>query len=348
MTSVVVHKDDTNTDMKRNWLRTARAIARVHNICNENSINPRILLDVLGEASGQLRITTLNLEYAELGGVNNQGMFLHYGDSGRTPLALSKIQAPELAEREFRFIRWSDEQGEKLTAEPVYYRQLSSDLAVTSSTFLKQPSRYLPSAIHALHWRLMQVNDYENALGDSTTLRAQVRPDTNIRKVLHHLISEESAGKALDFIETFLEERRAILGQRVLERIMVVARIVMSNWEALFEREAGLVHGDFKRQNILSVSDFDYRLIDLQYYLVGIRSWDLAFYYSKYEEGFTYALMDYRGANRILRTSDESLFVFLYLIASSLKIKPKHREQVMRRKLLPALSYFEYQGIYAA
>jgi hypothetical protein len=334
--------------MKRNWLRTVRASARIHRICNENSINPRILLDVLGKASGQLPITTLNLEYAELGGVNNQGMFLHYGDSGHTPLALSKIQALELAEREFRFIRWSDDQGKKLTAEPVYYCQLSNNLAVTSSTFLKQPSRYLPSAIHALHWRLMQVNDYEHALGGRRILRAQVRPDTNIRKVLHHLVSEENAGEALAFIESFLEERRSVLGQRVLERIMLVARSIMCDWEVLFEREAGLVHGDFKRQNILSVSDFDYRLIDLQYYLVGIRSWDLAFYYSKYEEGFIYALMDYRGANRILRTSDESLFVFLYLIASSLKIKTKHREYVMKRKLLPALSYFENQGIYAA
>ena len=344
----MVHKGDTNTDMKRNWLRTARAIARVHRICNQNSLNPRILLDVLGEASGQLRITTLNLEYADLGGVNNQGMFLHYGDSGRTPLALSKIQTPELAEREFRFIRWSDDQGEKLTAEPVYYRQFSNNLAVTSSTFLEQPSRYLPSAIHALHWRLMQVQAYEHALGDHRTLRSQIRPDTNIRKVLHHLVSEDNPGKAVAFIERFLEERRGVLGQRIRERIMLVARVVMRDWEAFFEREAGLVHGDFKRQNILSVSDFDYRLIDLQYYLVGIRSWDLAFYYSKYEEGFTYALTDYRGANRILRTSDESLFVFLYLIASSLKIKPKHREQVMRRKLLPALSYFEHQGTYAA
>ncbi|GAA6146618.1 phosphotransferase [Thalassolituus maritimus] len=334
--------------MKRNWLRTARAVARVHSICDDNSLNPRALLDLLGEASGQLRITTLNLEYAELGGVNNLGMFLHYGESGRAPLALSKIQTPELAEREFRFIRWSHSQGERLTAEPVYYRQLSDDLAVTSSTFLQQPSRYLSSAIHALHWRLMQVKDYEYALGNSRALRDQVRPDTNIRKVLHYLVSEERSEKALEFIETFLQERQAILGQRVRERIMLVARTIMRDWEALFEREAGLVHGDFKRQNILSVSDFDYRLIDLQYYLVGIRSWDLAFYYSKYEEGFTYALMDYRGANRILRTSDESLFVFLYLIASSLKIKPKHREQVMRRKLLPALNYFEYQGIYAA
>lgn len=348
MTSVVVQKEGTNTDMRRNWLRTARAVARVHSICDDNSLNPRALLDLLGEASGQLRIATLNLEYAELGGVNNLGMFLHYGESGRTPLALSKIQTPELAEREFRFIRWSDEQGERLTAEPVYYRQLSDGLAVTSSTFLQQPSRYLPSAIHALHWRLMQVKDYEYALGNSRALRDQVRPDTNIRKVLHYLVSEERSDKALEFIETFLQERQAILGQRVRERIMLVARTIMRDWEALFEHEAGLVHGDFKRQNILSVSDFDYRLIDLQYYLVGIRSWDLAFYYSKYEEGFTYALMDYRGANRILRTSDESLFVFLYLIASSLKIKPKHRDQVMRRKLLPALNYFEYEGIYAA
>lgn len=339
--SRTAQKVDTITDMRRNWLRTARAIARVHSICNDNSINPRILLDVLGEASGQLRITTLNLEYAELGGVNNQGMFLHYDDSDRLPLALSKIQAPGLAEREYRFLRWSDEQGAQLTAEPVYYRQLNSSMAVTSSTFLKQPSRYLPSAIHVLHWRLMNVGDYENTLGEKHTLRSQVRPDTNIRKVLHYLVSEERAEKALVFIQSFLEERKSVLDHRIRERILLVANRIMDNWETVYRLEEGLVHGDFKRQNILSVSDFDYRIIDLQYYLVGMRSWDLAFYYSKYEEGFTYALMDFRGANRLLGTADESMFVFLYIVASSLKIKPKHRDQVVTRKLLPALSYFD-------
>jgi len=322
-------------------------MTRVHSICNAYSVSPRLLLDVLGEASGQLNITSLNLEYADLGGVNNQGIFLHYGDDTSQPVALSKIQAPELAEREFRFIRWADSKGLRLTAKPVYHRKLSDELAVTSSTYLCQPRQYLASAIHALHWRMMNVRDYEAMLGDSHTLRSQVRPDTNIRKVLHGLVSEPLPDKAYAFIERFFNERVSILGKHLHDDILKIARDFTGRWEPLYESDSGLVHGDFKRQNILSVSDFDYRLIDLQYYLVGMRSWDLAFYYSKYNEGFNYALMDYRGANRILKTSHESLFVLFYLIAASLKIKLKHRDFILRRKILPALNYFNHQGTHA-
>lgn len=305
-----------------------------------NQIPPRKLLDILGSASGKLKLTSLNLEVADFGGANNQGMFLHYQDGQSTAVALSKLQPSELAEREYRFMQWSHDRQLNLTADPVSLLSVNDQLGMLSSSFLKKPDNYLPSAIHSLHWRMVEASASLPFLGSPAELRAEVSPVTPIRKLLNGLVSEQDPSRAALFCHDYIEHRRAVLGANLTERMHELTAKIMISWTDLFESESGLVHGDFKRQNILAVTDHDYRVIDLQYYLQGMRTWDLAFYYSKYEEGFVYCHSCYRGANRIYQTSDESLFVFFYLLASMLKIKPKHRDRILERKIRPALNYF--------
>lgn len=334
--------ETSGTEMlSRNWLRTARAIFRVHRISAAQSIPPHHLLDALGAASGQLNLRSLNLEVADFGGVNNEGMFLHYSDSSKRPVALSKLQRQELAEREYRFMKWSASNVLKLTADPVCLQSITDQLGVLSSTFLVQPNDYLPSAIHSLHYRMQSSIVHLSLLGNDQKLRVEVSPETPIKSILYGLISESDPYKAKEFLSTYIYARTSSLGGGLTSQVEVLSEYYLANWQKLYEQEYGLVHGDFKRQNILAASDHDYRLIDLQYYLTGIRSWDLAFFYSKYEEGFVYILSQFRGENRLYNTANESLFVFLYIIAVLLKIKRKHREKVVRRKLLPAIAYLK-------
>jgi hypothetical protein len=97
----------------------------------------------------------------------------------------------------------------------------------------------------------------------------------------------------------------------------------------------GLVHGDFKQQNILN--DFNrYKVIDCQYYTYGIRLWDLAFLYSKDECGFEYIksnISAFRSLNERL------LLVFFYLLASLINVKKKRMNKVIIKKISPALEY---------
>jgi len=327
--------------LRRNWLRTARAILRVHRISAAQAIPPRILLNALGAASGQLNLTSLNLESVNFGGVNNQGMFLHYSDYSKQPMALSKLQKQSLAKREYRFMTWSTSNQLKLTADPVCLQSVTDQLGVLSSSFLSQPKDYLPSAIHSLHYRMRHTGECLPLLGNHDELRTEVIPDTAIRSILHHLVSESDPDKARQFLTTYIQARSPMLGVKLSNQIESLAEIYLSDWRALFDKEQGLVHGDFKRQNILAVTEHDYRLIDLQYYLIGICSWDLAFFYSKYEEGFVYILSHFRGENRLYNTSNEGLFVFLYIVAVLLKIKRKHKDKVMRLKLRPAIEYLK-------
>ena len=99
----------------------------------------------------------------------------------------------------------------------------------------------------------------------------------------------------------------------------------------------GLVHGDFKWQNIMhSPNESGYRMIDLQYYTVGIRLWDLAFFYAKQ----TLPISDILRLFNIYYPCslfERRLFSFLYILVAILHLKPKRAKGLVCEKVLPAL-----------
>lgn len=100
----------------------------------------------------------------------------------------------------------------------------------------------------------------------------------------------------------------------------------------------GLVHGDFKKKNIMADEKGNYKVIDLQYFTYGIRIWDLAFYYSKDSRGFEeiyHKLLQNFSWTKI----ESATFIVFYIIASILHIKTKNCQKIVKFKLDPAIIY---------
>ena len=98
----------------------------------------------------------------------------------------------------------------------------------------------------------------------------------------------------------------------------------------------GLVHGDFKKENIMTDEEGNFKVIDLQYFTYGIRVWDLAFYYSKESRGFT-ELYPKLLQSFSWRKIERDTFIFFYLVASALHVKKKNIQKIASLKLEPAI-----------
>lgn len=323
------------------WDRTNRAIARVRRISKHYDLDSDLLVDALKKVSLQLDSKVFDIKHVNFGGVNNQGMFLHYGENKSGPIAITKLHHAHLAAREYQFMHWSNECDLSLTAIPISYQSLNDQFAITSTSFLTKPQTYLPTSIHELHHRLMNAVSSNERLGCYEALRAQVIPDTPIRSVLNELVSEPDPAKMLTYVESFFHERRSLIEGGNYSKIRLLAQYFSSIWQELYRHDLGLVHGDFKSQNILIQAQGDYRAIDLQYYLMGMRTWDLSFYYSKYDQGFEQACRDFTDSNQRYNTANEALFTFFYIIAVCLKIKPKKKKYINNVKILPAIQFLE-------
>ncbi len=280
--------------------------------------------------------------YANLGGANNLGTFLHYEDGSTSPFALSKIQHCSLAQREHRFMHWSDQTGCNLTARFYNLQSLDESTSVLCSAFLQQPVRHDVSAVHDLHARMLSAYSQIATLDSEQNLRSQILPDSPIQEVLHHLITEPDPDHVNAYLKKYFRRCAADHSWGDGGRFLRLVTPMVDSWPGIRSHDKGLIHGDFKKQNILAASPGDYRLIDHQYYTIGIRTWDLAFFYHKRDrDGFEVALRDFREGVSSHPGPSERLFCMLYLVAACIRIKPEHRQAIVERKIDPVIRHLE-------
>lgn len=309
---------------------------RIHKSAKLSGVKTSTLWAMLKSAPKQQNY----IKAVNLGGLNNIGMYLHSIDKNhRNTFSISKIQPAQDAWREYNFIRWNETQRLDLCPAGHSITEIGNgNFAIICTDFLKKPRAYSPCRIHALHQRLAVASSQRSHLGSDDDLIKAVAPNTPIKNVLRGLVSEKKSDKVNSWCIKFIDERSSLFGD--IERpVRGLFSYISQNWEILTE-PASLVHGDFKSQNILEDNTGRYRLIDLQYYLPGQPMWDLSFYYSKYDSGFNDAWRDFEE-NGYYNDQQRLLFVFFYVIASSINVKAKRREYVLSTKILPALSILE-------
>lgn len=320
----------------RDWLvslRTKREVARTASLCGVSAAD---MYAALMEISGEPR----RFIPVRLGGVNNQGMFLHLCNETGKPLALSKVQLLNLAQREALFMRWQEEKQLNLSGRCLsLLTPEGSDYAILCSEYLMSPSDWDAQKIHQLQRRFTDAAQQLQELGTADELTQLVVADTPIKRVLRGLVAQSADARIHPWCADFLQQRLDVLAEHE-PQLQQLFSAVADRWQGI-SAPVSLVHGDFKRQNILSGGDGQYRAIDLQYYLPGQSCWDLAFYYSKYDAGFSSAWHDYQKYTDT--PSEQQLqFVFFYIVASIVNVKRKRRNWILTTKVIPAMQEMEH------
>ncbi len=320
----------------RKWLKSLKTkleVARIARLCG---VSAAALHEDLAKISGEYR----RFCSVRPGGLNNQGMFLHLCNSTGKPLALSKVQALDLAQREAVFMRWQEEHELNLSSRCISLVAIEgSEYSILCSEWLKQPDSYDAKRVHQLHRSFSTASKKLETLGSENDLTDLVKPNTPIKKILRELVAQPGHADINEWCDSYLSERKEFFGH-LTPTIKKMFRVVAERWQSISSPVA-LVHGDFKRQNILKDDSGCYLAIDLQYYLPGQPCWDLAFYYSKYDSGFIKARQDF------LEHTDSSLtqqvqFVFFYIVASTINIKRRRRDWIFTTKVIPAMQEMEH------
>lgn len=282
-------------------------------------------------------------KFRDMGGANNYGMFMHYAVADNRPVAITKIESRSLAEREFRFLMWQKKyRHNTLSATPYGLSTIIGDNYVCFITsVLNHPDVFSYSKAENLFDTLGEQDNLLSHLaikGFKEGLASEVDDSTKIKSILVNLVSSFQSDGAEDFLNTFLVERNYIFShaQDISRNLQVdlkeIYRILKAQDITEYE---GLVHGDFKQQNIMEDGN-SYKVIDCQYYTYGIRFWDLAFLYSKDTNGFNGVKS---RIERFDSFEDRAFILFFYLIAVLINVKKKRARKVVESQILPAMSY---------
>lgn len=281
-------------------------------------------------------------KFRDLGGANNHGMLLHYSVQSNQPIAISKIEDSSLAQREHRFLSWQNKyRDDLLSATPLGLLNVSeSGYSCFISSVLQHPEKFSYVKALALFETLgehRQKLSYLALDGVIQNLNLEIDASTKIKSVLFNLVSRFGTSGSKEFYVKFIEARREILSTE-LDFNCELKQPLDNLYNTLISSDLssykGLVHGDFKPQNILEDNDI-YKVIDCQYYTYGVRLWDVAFLYSKDVKGFNNIKPE---LDRFMIFEEKALILFFYIIASLINLKKKRVRLVVNNQISPAVA----------
>lgn len=272
-------------------------------------------------------------KFANFGGANNAGMIMHFDQSNKVK-ALTKIESKKLAERELQFQQWqTDHLDSSLAPQAYLHGNLANNgLGWVTSEVLIAAGPIGTAELISLYKKLNVNLNTLKLLSQSdnvTTLSNKILPDTNIKSVLHHLVSGTGTTKNRQYMHQFFFERSDVLEGIIEPKILI--ELIHKIYDTP-QITMGLLHGDFKSHNLMRDQTGNLKVIDLQYYSYGRRVWDLAFYFSrtKYTAQNIYLILEQL---EILPKADKLPFLVFYIVASIINYKPNKITNVRKNKL---------------
>ena len=285
-------------------------------------------------------------KFRDLGGANNHGMLLHYSTITNELVAISKIEEQVLAEREHRFLTWQENYRENVLAATSYGISSIADktYACLISSVLNHPQDFSYIKAECLFKRMGESPELVSSLsldGCKEHLAHEITSSTKIKSILTNVVSKFQKAGTEDYISKFLLDRKILYSSNEL-LLNQLHDLMLRVYGILSTRDLsdyeGLVHGDYKAQNILEDKG-RYKVIDCQYYTYGIRLWDLAFLYSKEAGGFE-KIKDRIYAHSL--PDEKLLLLFFYILASLISVKKKRAKKVLEYKIIPAVNYLTH------
>lgn len=309
--------------------------------CSFNYLQNDIVLTITKKINQKISSTRLY----DLGGVNNLSMLVHFNEDGNR-IAITKIQKSYLAEREGRFLEWQKECFETiLTADYFGSSKIKkTQYSWVSFEYLSAIKSYNDRNIKELYQSLNVESKYIKKLaldGSLQSLVLELKADTKIKAILREVVCDFPSSESAAYLNDFFNERRLFFINHMTEYQKIMELLsLLKQWEKSKEITDmyGLVHGDFKKQNIMKSRTGEYKIIDLQYYTYGIRVWDLAFYYSKSNLRLLDILHDIIPSYS-LTESEEYVFTLFFAIASSLHLKKSNAIELINERIKPAIEH---------
>ena len=284
-------------------------------------------------------------------GVNNL-FFLNHRYEGKIKF-VTKLESCHLAERELAFLEWqksSLNRFEFIAPELVCCKRVGdSDICALSMECLIEPTSYSPAAIVELYHRIggltSELSSFTKAENKDGMFLFDMLANTKITRTIKYIVTKMHLPEAYAQALEFMDKRQAVFLSRLgdFQRVkqFISDSACLTN-EFDVEQHYGLLHGDFKKANILSDESGKLKVIDLQYYNYGARLWDMAFLCSKekekYEETFTKFIEPLN-----LDDVELKIFVFLYVLASLLHVKKSNLSKLLFMKVFPAISSVDTQ-----
>ena len=319
------------------WWQRAYTVFKLRVIAARLGMPVDELKEALYRVHPLLDEPSVSLCFRNLGGKNNLGMFLHLGHSAK-PLAISKLMDRSMAQREYRLLQWqSSADAADIAPAVVDCRELSEDVSVLTTRFAETPVPFEVEHMLRLHQQLGSFQAPANT--DWSGVNRELQPTTPIKALLCGFVTETDQARMAQFLDKYLSQQLSY-GERAAIRSSIEPAMawLVAYWPTLQTAPHwGLVHGDFKRQNILQDDlSSTYLGIDLEYYCHGLRVWDLAFFYSR--GNYTVAdMLQHTGYSGELA----NVLVCCYLIASLSHYKKKREPQQLATRIEPAADWLQ-------
>ena len=297
----------------------------------------------------QFQSTTqyIDTQYVDMGGANNLGMLQHYSNQSNEPYYTTKLESCYLAERELAFLEWqkhSLENSEVIAPQLICCHPIA-DSAICALTMecLFQPKKYESEAIVELYQRMGQltskVSKLKGAKECEGVLQFEMEAKTKITRTIRYIVTKMHLPEAYEQAQIFMDKRQPEFVSWPVEFEKIKGFFSESSFltdEFDLAKHYGLLHGDFKKANILCDHSGQLRVIDLQYYNYGARLWDLAFFCSKEKVNYGKAYNNFIRPLK-LDESEIRIFVMLYVLATLLHVKKSNVKKKLHKNVLPAL-----------
>lgn len=287
--------------------------------------------------------STLRSSFISLGGSNNLGFLIHEcGNHKKT--FITKVSSSFFLTREKRFLQWHQTKVNPKNSFAVPY--ISDGLLNSTNSIECLITEKLDSVRKPTNQQIINLYKKshfgENFFDESHAENDMFEGGSRIRDVLINLVANQDESSSFIFLDTFFRARIDIIPQfeeSLLDCLRGLKKIHEKVYFDLEKKDFGFVHGDFKPSNMLKTQNNELCLIDFQYYCIGFREWDLAFYLSKNKQDLSYS---YKEFDCLLSDERSKIrFLFLYILASLLHPKASSFEGVYKNRIQKAFSYLE-------